>query len=58
MKDPITLLLRIFGKEINPKNSPIFAHMMDTTHGNWHYRLFNNGQIENYKYENFTIDNS
>jgi hypothetical protein len=51
MKDPITLLLRLFGKEINPKNSLLFMHMMDVTHGNWHYRMFNNGRIENYKYE-------
>lgn len=54
MKDPITFLLLLFGKKINPKNSLLFHHMIDTTHGNWHYRMFNNGHIENYKYELYT----
>jgi len=54
MKDPIALLLRLFGYEYNPKNSLLFKHMLDTTHGNWHYRMFNNGKIENYNYNLYT----
>jgi hypothetical protein len=51
----ITLLLRLFGKEINPKNSLLFQHMLDTTHGNWHYRMLNNGKIKNYTYNLYTL---
>jgi len=50
MKDPFTFILKLLGYEVNPKNSLLFGHMMDVTHGNWHYRLFNNGGIEKYKY--------
>jgi len=34
MKDPITLLLRLFGYEIC-KPSLIRMHMADVTHGSW-----------------------
>jgi hypothetical protein len=54
MKDPITFLLRLLGKEVNPKNSLLFMHMMKTTHGNWHTRLFNNNQIDKYEYNLYT----
>jgi len=50
MKDPITLLLQFFGKEVNPKNSLLFNHMMETTNSNWHTRLFNNNNIGKYQY--------
>lgn len=50
MKDPITFLLSLFNKEINPKNSLLYIHIMETTHSNWHTRLFNNNQIEKYRY--------
>jgi hypothetical protein len=50
MKDPITILLRFFGYEVNLKNSLLFKHMMETTHSNWHTRMLNNNQIGKYKY--------
>jgi hypothetical protein len=50
MKDPITLLLRLFGYKYNTRNSLLLNHMMETTHGNWHTRMFNNGGIEKYRY--------
>jgi hypothetical protein len=55
MRDPITFILNLFGYEHNPKNSLLFGHMMDVTHGNWHYRMFNNGKIEKYKYNLYSI---
>jgi hypothetical protein len=54
MKDPITFLLNLLGYEYNPKNSLLFRHMKDTTNGNWHTRLMNNGQINKYKYNLYT----
>lgn len=46
--DPITLLLRLFGYEYNPKNSLLFRHMIDVTHGSWLQDLNRTNRINDY----------
>jgi hypothetical protein len=50
MKDPITLILRIFGYEYNPnyKNSLLFIHMMDVTHEGFFAKHLRHGTFDNY----------
>lgn len=46
--DPVTLLLRFFGYEYNPKNSLLFMHMIDVTHGSWLQDLNRTNRISDY----------
>jgi hypothetical protein len=49
MKDPITLLLRLFGYEIR-KPSLLFMSMWETTNLGWTGRMTLNNKIKQYQY--------
>lgn len=48
MKDPITLLLRLFGYEYNNKPSLLRMHMVDVTHENYLAQLNRQNRINEF----------
>lgn len=53
MKDPITLLLRLFGYE-RRKPSLLFMSMWETTNLGWMERMTLNNRIKQYEYNLYT----
>jgi hypothetical protein len=48
MKDPITLLLRLFGYEYNNKPSLLKMHMADVTHESYFQKHMRHGTFNNF----------